>query len=135
MTIDARLHRAPGALTTLDNGRHAWITDMPVGAVPGSPPVGPDPHDLLDAALAACTTLTLELYIRRKQLPVTDLAVTIEHVEEKAADGRVLYRLQRRIAITGELADADRQRLMEIADRCPIHRILTGQIEIATTAG
>jgi putative redox protein len=134
MTIAAHLHRAPGQLATLSNGRQAWVTDMPVGADPAVAPVAPDPHDLLDSALAACTTLTLELYIRRKQLPVTDLAVTITHVEGKAPDGRVLYQLQRTIAITGDIADAERKRLMEIADRCPIHRVLTGQIEIATTA-
>lgn len=131
MTINARFHRAPEALATLSNGRHAWVTDMPVDVDPAAR--APDPHDLLDSALAACTTLTLELYIRRKQLPVTDLAVTISHVEEKGADGRVHYRLERRIAITGDIADEERQRLLQIAERCPIHKVLTGEITIASS--
>ncbi len=131
MTITARFHRAPGDLAVLSNGRHAWVTDMPADVDPAAR--APDPHDLLDSALAACTTLTLELYIRRKQLAVTDLAVTISHVEEKGADGRVHYRLERRIAITGDIAEEERQRLLQIAERCPIHRVLTGEITIASS--
>ena len=82
--------------------------------------------------VAACTTLTLELYIRRRQLPVTALRVTVDHVEDKAADGRMRYQLQRRIAIEGTLTEAERQRLLEIADKCPIHRLLSGEIHIAS---
>lgn len=128
MTIEATLQRANGALTTLSNGRHVWNSD--IDQTLGSQDRAPDPHDLLDSALAACTTLTLELYIRRRQLAVTSLRVTVDHVEDKAADGRVRYQLQRRIAIEGTLTDADRQRLLEIADKCPIHRLLSGEIHI-----
>jgi len=131
MTIEARYHRAPDALATLSNGRQTWLADMPLAVDPAAR--APDPHDLLDSALAACTTLTLELYIRRKQLAVTDLLVTVSHVEDKTADGRSDYRLDRRIAVTGDLSDDDRQRLVQIAERCPIHRVLTGQIAIATS--
>src|SRR5450830_267191 len=107
MTIEATLQRANGALTTLSNGRHVWNSD--IDKTLGSQDRAPDPHDLLDSALAACTTLTLELYIRRRQLAVTALRVTIDHVED---------------------TDADRQRLLEIADKCPIHRLLSGEIHI-----
>jgi putative redox protein len=127
-TIEATLQRAQGALTTLSNGRHVWNSD--IDASLGSQDRAPDPHELLDSALAACTTLTLELYIRRRQLAVTALRVTVEHVEDKADDGRVRYRLQRRIAIEGTLGEAERQRLLEIADKCPIHRVLSGEIHI-----
>ena len=127
MPIEARLHRAHGALTTLTNGRHAWSSD--VDKTLGSSDAAPDPHDLLDSALAACTVLTLELYARRKQLAVTDWRVEVSHTETKADDGRIHYRLQRRIHIEGALSPEDRQRLLEIANRCPIHRILTGVIE------
>jgi putative redox protein len=130
MTIEARLHRAFGALTTLSNGRHAWTTD--VDKTLGSDDRAPDPHDLLDSALAACTTLTLELYIRRRQLAVTDLRVTVEHMEGKTADGQSHYQLQRRIQIEGDVSEADRQRLLEIANKCPIHRVLSGEIAIAS---
>ena len=132
MTIEARLHRADGAVTRLTNGKHVWNAD--VDKTLGSLDLAPDPHDLLDSALAACTALTLELYIRRRKIPVTGLHVSVEHVEENNAQGDVRYHLSCRIAIEGaEVTDADRQRLLEIAGRCPIHRVLTGEIDI--TAG
>ena len=128
MTIEAKLHRANGALTTLSNGRHVWNAD--VDKALGSDDRAPGPHDLLDSALAACTTLTLELYIRRRQMAVTDLRVTVDHVEDKNAEGKVRYQLQRRIFIEGDVAEADRQRLLEIANNCPIHKLLSGEIHI-----
>ena len=128
MTIEAQLHRAHGALTTLSNGRHVWNAD--VDKTLGSDDRAPDPHDLLDSALAACTTLTLELYIRRRQMPVTDLRVTVDRVEDKDAQGQARYQLQRRIFIAGDVSDADRARLLEIANKCPIHKILSGEIGI-----
>lgn len=130
MTIEARLHRANGALTTLSNGRHVWNAD--VDKMLGSDDRAPDPHDLLDSALAACTTLTLELYIRRRQMPVTGLRVTVERQEDKNAEGQVRYQLQRRIFVEGEVPEADRQRLLEIANKCPIHKLLSGEIVIAS---
>lgn len=131
MTITATLHRADGALTTLGNGRHTWHAD--VDAASGSSDAAPSPHDLLDSALAACTALTLELYIRRRQFAVTDLEVTVDRVEARDAQGGSVYTLQRRIRIDGDIADADRQRLMEIAGKCPIHRVLSGEIRIETS--
>ncbi len=130
MTIEARLHRAHGTLTALSNGRHAWSAD--VGKTLGGGDAAPDPHDLLDSALAACTALTLELYIRRKQLAVTNLKVFIEHVEEKNEAGLPRYRLERRLQVEGELSDAERQRLVEIAGKCPIHKILEGEVVVHT---
>ena len=130
MTIEAQLHRASGALTTLSNGRHVWNADIDKAL--GSDDRAPDPHDLLDSALAACTTLTLELYIRRRQLPVTGLRVTVDHVEDKDEQGQPLYKLQRRITIEGDIAETDRQRLLEIANKCPIHKVLSGKIAIAS---
>jgi putative redox protein len=130
MTIESRLHRAHGALTTLTNGRHAWMSD--VDQVTGSTDCAPSPHDLLDSALAACTALTLELYVRRRQLPVTDLRVRIEHVETRATDGRIHYALVRTLDIDGPITDDDRARLLEIANKCPIHRVLTGEITVTS---
>jgi len=138
MTIDAHLHRRPAAadqpvsaLTSLTNGRHAWAAD--VDRTLGSSDAAPSPHDLLDSALAACTTLTLELYIRRKALAVRSLHVQVDHVETRGDDGGVRYQMQRRIHIDGDLAEADRTRLLEIAGKCPIHRVLEGQTRIETT--
>jgi putative redox protein len=128
MTIEARLHRAQGALTTLSNGRHVWNAD--VDKTLGSNDLAPDPHDLLDSALAACTTLTLELYIRRRQMAVTGLRVSVDHVEDKNEQGQLRYRTTRRIVIEGDVSDAERQKLLEIANKCPIHRLLSGDISI-----
>lgn len=128
MTIEARLHRANGALTTLSNGRHVWNADIDKAS--GSDDRAPDPHDLLDSALAACTTLTLELYIRHRQMPVMDLRVTVDHVEGKNEQSQVRYQMHRRIYIEGDLAETDRQRLLEIANRCPIHKLLSDEIHI-----
>jgi putative redox protein len=128
MTIEARLHRAQGALTTLSNGRHVWNAD--VDKTLGSNDLAPDPHDLLDSALAACTTLTLELYIRRRQMAVTGLRVSVDHVEDKNEQVQVRYRMTRRIVIEGDVSDAERQKLLEIANKCPIHRLLSGDISI-----
>lgn len=131
MTIHAHLDRSAGSLTTLSDGRHQWLADMAVAI--GGGDAGPDPHDLLDSALAACTALTLELYIRRKQLAVSALRVGIEHVEDKGEDGRNRYRLRRRLHIEGALGEEERQRLLEIAQRCPVHRTLTGEIQIESS--
>jgi putative redox protein len=138
MTIEAKLHRAHGALTTLSNGRHVWNSD--VDKTLGSGDLAPDPHDLLDSALAACTTLTLELYIRRRKMPVTDLRVTVDRMEGKNEQGQIRYQMQRRIFIEGDVAEEDRARLLEIANKCPIHRLLSGEISIqselsSTTTG
>lgn len=130
MTIEAKLHRAHGALTTLSNGRHVWNAD--VNKSLGSADLAPEPHDLLDSALAACTALTLELYIRRRQLAVTDIRVEIDHEETRNAAGEVHYRLRRRLHLEGELSAEDRRKLLEIADKCPIHRVLSGEIEIGS---
>lgn len=125
MSIEARLQRDQGMLTTLSNGRHRWQSDIATAL--GGGDSAPEPHELLDSALAACTTLTLELYIRRKQLAVTAIEVSIEH-EESGGE----YRMQRRIRIEGALSEAERQRLLDIANRCPVHKSLSGRISIST---
>lgn len=134
MSIQAQLIRgraAPfGSLVQISDGKHAWLAD--IDEPTGGADLGPDPHELLDSALAACTLLTLELYIRRKQLAVSALHVDIEHTETRGEGGRVHYRLQRRLRVEGALGDDERQRLLEIANKCPLHRILTGEIEVAT---
>jgi putative redox protein len=130
MTIEASLCRSRGALTTLSNGRHVWNAD--VDKTLGSNDVAPDPHDLLDSALAACTALTMELYLRRQGWPVTSLQIKIDHVETRGSDGRAHYQLQREITVTGDLTDEQRARLLEIAGKCPIHRVLEGQVSIST---
>ncbi|MDN3922314.1 OsmC family protein [Roseateles violae] len=87
----------------------------------------PTPHELLDGALAACTTLTLQLYIKRKGWAVERLRVEVEH--EKTAQG---YQMRRRIRYAGTLDAEQQASLLRIAEACPVHKTLSGQIAIVT---
>jgi len=133
MTIEGQLIRgqaAPfAAVATLSDGKHVWNADLL--AASGGAESAPDPHALLDSALAACTLLTLEVYLKRKQLTVRSLRVSVEHEETSTPEG-VHYRLKRQLHIDGDIGDEDRAKLLAIAQKCPIHRVLTGDIEIET---
>ncbi|MBV9889450.1 MAG: OsmC family protein [Rhizobacter sp.] len=134
MTIIADLDRTAsprGARTTLASARHTWYADLAASA--GGEATAPEPHDLLDSALAACTTLTLELYLRRKDWNVSSLHVEVDRDERKGTDGVVEYTLARTIAIAGALSDEQRGQLLAVANRCPIHRVLEGRIAVRTT--
>jgi putative redox protein len=109
----------------LDINGHELFGDVSVAN--GGNDLGPDPHSLLDAALGACTALTLTMVARRKQIPLTDAHVTITHTEDQG-----VYHLQRQIELIGELSEEQRVYLLGIANKCPIHKVLSGKIEIAT---
>lgn len=96
----------------------------------GGDNTGPAPPELLLAALGACTAMTLKLYAGRKGWPLQDAHVTLNG---RTADGRFV--ITRHIAFTGELNAEQRQRLIEIADKCPVHKTLVGEIAIVTTEG
>jgi putative redox protein len=118
-------------------GRHTLRADEPVAS--GGTDTGPDPYALLLAALGACTSMTLRLYAEHKKLPLERVSVTLTHGKIHAADcehcetkeGKI-DRIERAIAIEGDLDAAQRQRLMEIADKCPVHRTLESEIDIRT---
>jgi len=104
------------------------LADEPVEAGGGG--TGPTPYELLSAALAACTAMTLKLYAERKGWTLPPFSVEAAHKVEAARD-----RFTRRIAFEGAL-DADREaRLLEIADKCPVHRTLVRGFEIVTLIG
>lgn len=88
---------------------------------------GPSPHEYLGAALAACTTMTLKMYAGRKAMPLENAIVTVDI--ERADD---IEKFTRDIQLIGNLSAEERERLMEIADKCPIHKALAGQIQIKT---
>lgn len=117
-------------------GAHTLIADEPREA--GGNDFGPGPYDLLLAALGTCTAMTLRLYARRKNLKLRDVRVRLSHERVHADDASgepmpALERITRQIQLEGDLSDAEQARLLEIADRCPVHRTLSGTIRIETS--
>ncbi|GAB4199544.1 MAG: bifunctional alpha/beta hydrolase/OsmC family protein [Wenzhouxiangellaceae bacterium] len=126
-----------GFLTLLRSGHHQWLADEPESY--GGSDRGPGPYELLAGALAACTSMTLNMYARHKKLPVVRVHCEVEHQRIHAQDcadcasqeGKVDV-LTRRIRIEGELSTEQHQRMLEIADRCPVHKTLSREIKIRT---
>ncbi|HEX5802472.1 MAG TPA: OsmC family protein [Azospira sp.] len=109
-------------------GTHTLLADEPVTL--GGGDAGPAPYDYLLAALGACTSMTLRMYAERKALPLTGVSVTLTH-EKVTVEGRgTIDRITREIALAGELTPEQRQRMLEIANRCPVHRTLSGNLQI-----
>lgn len=123
--------------TEVTAGTHQWISDEPESVGGGNE--GPTPYDMLGAALGTCTGMTMGMYARHKQLPLESVTVTVNHDRVHADDceecetkeGKV-DRFRRTLHIEGDLDGAQRQRLKEIADRCPVHRTLENEIRIET---
>lgn len=120
-------------------GRHVFGADEPD---PIGHDTGPSPYDLLLAGLGACTAMTLRMFAARKQWPLEKVTVSLRHSRIHAADcadcetetGQ-LDRIDRVVELTGELTDEQRSRLLEIADKCPVHRTLHSEVEVRTTLG
>jgi len=118
-------------------GKHRLLADEP--AAVGGLGSGLTPYDLLLAALGACTSMTLRLYAERKALPLERVSVRLQHERIHAADCAncetkegMLDRIDRTVWLHGDLDDDQRRRLLEIADKCPVHRTLTSEVEIRT---
>lgn len=115
----------------ISTDRHEWLADEPQAL--GGDDLGPNPYEMLLAALGACTSMTLRIYANRKQWPLDDIQVTLRHRKENRSDSPAADIFERRILLIGEsLAEEQRQRLLDIANKCPVHKTLTGSIQIDT---
>ena len=126
-----------GFFTELFANGHALVADEP--AAYGGTDRGPTPYDYLLAALGACTGMTLQMYARLKKIPLQKAIVRLSHEKIhakdcaacEAADGKI-DRMEREVELVGDLTDEQRQRMLEIADRCPVHKTLHGEVEVIT---
>jgi putative redox protein len=126
-----------GFAQRIESGRHVMSADEPLSA--GGTDTGPNPYDLLLAALGACTSMTLSMYAAKKGWPLEKVVVRLAHARIHAEDCKncdtkegFADRLEREIELAGSLSDEQRARLIEIAERCPVHRTLMGPKEIVT---
>jgi uncharacterized OsmC-like protein len=128
---------AGGLAQVVTVGRHSLMADEPAEA--GGADLGPGPYDYLLIALGTCKSMTVRLYARRKGWPLERVAVRLRHgrihaqdcLECETREGR-LDHIEAELELTGPLDAEQRARLLEIADRCPVHRTLTSEIVIRT---
>jgi len=135
--VVVRETRANKFQQTVTTGPHQMLADEPVAA--GGADTGPGPYDLLLSALGACTSMTMRMYADRKSLPLERITVTLKHNKIHAEDCAecetkegLIDQIDRVIAIEGALDADQHKRLMEIADKCPVHRTLTSEVRILT---
>lgn len=109
-------------------GQHALIADEPLAV--GGDDAGPAPFDYLLAALGACTSMTLRMYAEVKKLPLSGVSVELTHEKIDIEGKGKIDRIERRITLDGDLSVEQRKRMLEIANRCPVHRTLCSDIRI-----
>jgi putative redox protein len=127
-----------GLRQEIEAGSHHWLADEPASV--GGTGEGPTPYDLLLGALGACTSMTLRLYADRRKWPLEGVVVKLRHTrihrddcvncEKKDAS---IERVERTLELKGPLTDEQRTRLMEIAERCPVHQTLQHNLEVHTS--
>jgi putative redox protein len=125
-----------GLAQEIVSNSHRWRADEPA---PFGTDTGPSPYELLLASLGACTSMTLRMYAQRKGMDLRQITVRLRHSRIHAKDCKdcdttqgYLDRIDREIELGGSLDEAQKQKLLEIAERCPVHRTLQSEINIRT---
>ncbi len=113
-------------------GSHSFLADIP--ASDGGSELGPSPHELMLAALGACTSMTIKMYAQRKEWKVAGVEVTLreEKITDPENESRTKPRIVREVKLSGDLTDEQVESLKAIADKCPIHKLLSGNTQIDT---
>ncbi len=125
--VSARIGASyPAFATQLVVGHHHLVADEPADL--GGADTGPAPDELVLSALGACTAITLRMFAERKQWPLKGVEVALDF-DERGKDRSVI---RRRVTLRGPLDDTQRERLLQVANACPVHRLLTGTIEVPT---
>jgi putative redox protein len=130
---------AHGFRADISAGKHALLADEPLAV--GGTDQGPTPYELLLAALGACTAMTLRMYADRKKWPLEDVRVLLRSSRSHERDCENcelesvgIHRVQRKLELSGSLTDEQRQRLLEIADRCPVKQTMQREIRVESVA-
>jgi putative redox protein len=121
MAVEVRRKQGLQTGQTLTMHQTSFIVDVP--AAGGGDDAGPSPHDLYDAALGACKALTVTWFANRKRIPIDDLTVSVERDDSQERAGT--YKLTAKILIRGALSDAQISELRVVAEKCPIHKLMT----------
>jgi putative redox protein len=130
MQITVRKDAGAPMRHTIQVREHQLITDLAVEE--GGEDSGPNPHDLYDSALGACKALTVLWYAKRKGMPLDDLEVTITRDNSEERHGT--YRLAATVKLVGDLTDAQRNELLSVAAKCPVHKLMTAvTTEVSTS--
>ena len=121
MTIELQRDLGAAMAQQLQVRSHSLTAD--VSEAEGGADTGPSPHDLYDAALGACKALTVMWYARKKGIPVEDIHARIERDDSQERSG--VYKLAAKLQIKGDLSDAQLQELHAVAQKCPVHKLMT----------
>lgn len=128
-TVRAFAGTIPYSVSLTDDLGHEWLADEPLDEGGGN--VGPSPKLLLLSSLGACTAITLQMYATRKKWPLESIEIELQlNPEDDAATGNDIVR---KLKLTGDLSAEQQERLLQIANVCPVHKILSGEVRIASS--
>jgi uncharacterized OsmC-like protein len=129
----------PAYVQNISIGSHQLLADEPPGS--GGADAGPNPYELVMAGLGACTSMTVRMYAERRNWPLEKVQVQLKFSRIHAADcddcsrkKGIVNRIEKRVTLIRDLSEIQRERLLHVANNCPVHRVLARTIEISSTS-